>query len=97
DGRIDVHLSKVGGAGGSSASLRVEVRDTGCGVPSDALPRLFEPFFQVASNAHAGQGSGLGLAIVKAVVDAHGGDVKVSSVEGQGTTFAVTLAGQAPP
>ncbi len=86
-GRVSVTLKR----GEEPHRLLVEIKDDGCGVPEEALPRLFEPFFQVPTNAHAGQGSGLGLAIVKAVVDAHGGDVKVSSVEGQGTTFAVGL------
>jgi two-component system sensor histidine kinase SenX3 len=61
------------------------------------VPRLFEPFFQVPRQSHVGQGSGLGLAIVKAVVDAHGGDVHVRSVEGQGTTFSLALPTEGPP
>jgi signal transduction histidine kinase len=77
--------------------LRVDVEDTGCGVPADAVPRLFEPFFQVPRQSHVGQGSGLGLAIVKAVVDAHGGDVHVRSVEGRGTTFSLALPTDGPP
>jgi signal transduction histidine kinase len=85
-GRIDVRLAAAG-----VSLLRVEVRDDGCGVPAEALPRLFEPFFQVPTNAHAGQGSGLGLAIVKAVVDAHHGEVEVRSAEGEGTVFSVSL------
>lgn len=76
---------------GDAGVVRVEVQDSGVGVPADALPRLFEPFFQVPTNTHAGQGSGLGLAIVKAVVDSHGGQVRVASVEQQGTTFSVEL------
>lgn len=76
---------------GQDGRVRVEVQDSGVGVPADALPRLFEPFFQVPTNAHAGQGSGLGLAIVKAVVDSHGGTVKVASEEQKGTTFSVEL------
>lgn len=73
-------------------SLVIEVADTGHGVPPDALERLFEPFFQVPSNTHAGQGSGLGLAIVSAVVEAHGGHIDVESEEGKGTTFRVELS-----
>lgn len=88
-GRIDVLLARRDG----QRPLLLEVKDTGCGVPAHALPRLFEPFFQVPTNAHAGQGSGLGLAIVKAVVDAHDGEVAVQSAEGEGTTFAIRLAG----
>lgn len=91
-GRITVHLARQEGP----RPLRIDVADTGCGVPGDALPRLFEPFFQVPTNAHAGQGSGLGLAIVKAVVAAHDGEVSVHSAEGQGTTFTVSLVGSAP-
>jgi signal transduction histidine kinase len=92
-GRVDVRLALAA----DGARLALTVADTGCGVPADALPRLFEPFFQVPTNAHAGQGSGLGLAIVKAVVDAHGGEVRVESREAPhespGTTFTVLLPG----
>ncbi|MBI1945437.1 MAG: hypothetical protein HYS27_07060 [Deltaproteobacteria bacterium] len=77
--------------GGDGKVVHVDVEDSGVGVPPDALPRLFEPFFQVPTNTHAGQGSGLGLAIVKAVVDAHGGCVTVKSEEQRGTTFSVEL------
>lgn len=92
-GRVDVRLALAPDGG----RLAITVSDTGMGVPAEALPRLFEPFFQVPTNAHAGQGSGLGLAIVKAVVDAHGGEVRVDSRHdgangaGTGTTFTVLL------
>jgi signal transduction histidine kinase len=85
-GTIVVRLLRVG-----AQELQIVVEDSGCGVPGDALPRLFEPFFQVPRQSHVGQGSGLGLAIVKAVVDAHGGRVDVASVEGRGTTFTLSL------
>jgi signal transduction histidine kinase len=91
-GRVVVRL-KSGGPG----KLAVDVEDTGCGVPAEALPRLFEPFFQVPRQAHVGQGSGLGLAIVKAVIEAHDGAITVDSVEGQGTTFRVVLAARPRP
>jgi signal transduction histidine kinase len=74
-----------------AGALQLVVEDSGCGVPADAIARLFEPFFQVPRQSHVGQGSGLGLAIVKAVVDAHRGRIDVDSVEGRGTTFTVTL------
>jgi signal transduction histidine kinase len=83
--------------GADDGRLTIDVEDTGCGVPADAVVRLFEPFFQVPRQSHVGQGSGLGLAIVKAVVDAHGGDVQVRSVEGQGTTFTLALPTEGPP
>jgi signal transduction histidine kinase len=71
--------------------LRIDITDDGVGVPAEALPRLFEPFFQVPSQSHAGEGSGLGLAIVKAVVEAHRGDIRVSSEVGKGTTFSLVF------
>lgn len=88
-GKIVLRLSRE-----AEGTLRVDVEDTGCGVPADALARLFEPFFQVPRQSHVGQGSGLGLAIVKAVIESHGGSVDVSSVEGRGTTFSVLLPGE---
>lgn len=92
-GQVRIRLAPEPGAG---PRLRIEVRDTGCGVPADALPRLFEPFFQVPRQTHVGQGSGLGLAIAKAVIDAHGGEIFVYSAEGEGTTFVILLDGEAP-
>ena len=74
--------------------LRMDIMDSGCGVPADALSRLFEPFFQVPLQTHVGQGSGLGLAIAKAVVDAHDGRIEVQSEEGKGTTFIIRLPGK---
>lgn len=85
-GTITLRLAKK-----DAAHLQIDVVDSGVGVPADAVPRLFEPFFQVPRQSHVGQGSGLGLAIVKAVVEAHGGTVDVTSVEGQGTTFHIVL------
>ena len=68
------------------------VRDSGIGIPKEALPQLFKEFFR-ARNARAVEerGTGLGLAIVKGLVDRYAGAVEVSSVEGQGTTFTVRL------
>jgi len=64
----------------------VEVRDTGPGMSPDDLERIFSPFFTTKP-----QGTGLGLAIVRKVVDAHEGQIKASSVPGDGATFQVTL------
>jgi signal transduction histidine kinase len=71
------------------AVLRVCVYDTGPGIPSDQLPRLFDRFWQ-ASRADA-RGLGLGLFIVKAIVEAHGGTVTVESAENKGSVFCLTL------
>jgi len=64
----------------------VDVRDTGPGMSPDDLERIFSPFFTTKP-----QGTGLGLAIVRKVVDAHEGQIKASSVPGEGATFQVTL------
>ena len=68
------------------------VRDTGQGIPADALPRLFDPFFRVQhqERSHA-KGLGLGLAIVKELVDLHGGTISVQSRLHEGTQFSLTL------
>lgn len=86
-GRVTVRLLLEEGE-----RLRIEVEDTGLGIPKDAQDRIFEPFFQVLSQAHAGKGSGLGLAIAKAVIDAHGGEIYVESEEGEGTRFVIFLS-----
>lgn len=72
--------------------MTVQVSDTGMGIPSDELERLFERFFR-SSNAteQAIQGTGLGLSITKAIVEAHGGQIEVESTEGEGTVFTVVL------
>ncbi len=72
------------------AGIVIAVADTGIGVPADELPRLFERFFR-ASTATGIIGTGYGLNIVKQFVDLHGGMIEVTSVEGEGSTFTVTL------
>lgn len=72
--------------------VEVAVIDTGGGIAAEHLPHLFERFYRVdkaRSRAHGG--SGLGLSIVKALVEAHGGSVRVESVVGRGSTFTVKL------
>jgi signal transduction histidine kinase len=66
------------------------VSDTGRGIPSKYLPKIFEQFFRVPDQGKE-TGAGLGLAIVKEIVEAHGGTVGVESTEGKGTTFTFTL------
>ncbi len=66
------------------------VSDTGKGIPSQYLPRIFEQFFRVPDQGSQ-SGAGLGLAIVKEVVEAHGGTVSADSIEGKGSTFSFTL------
>lgn len=69
--------------------LRFSVRDTGPGIPAEALPHLFEPFWQVEGTGKTG--TGLGLTISRGLVLAHGGTLEVESEQGQGSTFSFTL------
>lgn len=75
-----------------SSTVVLRVRDTGMGIPKEALGRLFERFYRVdkARSRHSG-GTGLGLAIVKHLVESHDGKIYVKSVEGAGSTFTVEL------
>lgn len=71
-----------------SLSVRFEVRDTGIGIPADAVERLFEAFSQVdASTRRERRGTGLGLAIVRQLVERLGGEVEVESRLGEGSVF----------
>jgi signal transduction histidine kinase len=69
-----------------SSAIRIEVSDTGVGIPAEALPRVFDRFFRVdSSRSQASGGTGLGLAIVQSIVELHGGNAEITSQPGQGT------------
>jgi two-component system sensor histidine kinase VicK len=72
--------------------IRISVSDNGMGIPEEDLPRLFERFYRVekARSSDAG-GTGLGLAIAKEILDAHGGEITVNSISGEGTTVEILL------
>ena len=72
--------------------VRIRVSDTGIGIPSEHLPRIFERFYRVdkARSRELG-GTGLGLSIVKHIVQLHGGRIEVTSQPGRGSTFTVLL------
>ncbi len=71
---------------------RIEVADTGIGIPEESLPRIFEEFYRVGSGAARDiPGSGLGLAICRRIVEELGGSIEVASTLGSGSTFTVRL------
>lgn len=79
-----------------AGTQHIEVEDTGTGIPSEALPRIFDRFYRVdlARSSRSG-GSGLGLAIVKSIAVMHGGGVEIRSELGAGTTVALLVPGKA--
>jgi heavy metal sensor kinase len=73
-------------------AARVDVDDTGIGMPADVVARLFEPFFRAdPARPSTVEGAGLGLSLVKWIVDAHGGRISVASSPGFGSSFTVWL------
>jgi signal transduction histidine kinase len=86
DGSVSVRLAAADG------SLRLEVADTGCGIPPDRFSAIFEPFthLEPLGKKHV-PGVGLGLALVRALVDTLGGSIEVRSKVDVGSTFTVTL------
>jgi len=85
-GRVAVDAAQLGD------KVMIKVRDWGCGIAPEHLPRLFERFYRVDKARSRKQGgTGLGLAIVKHIVQNHGGEVVVHSVPGEGSTFTLIL------
>jgi two-component system, NtrC family, sensor kinase len=70
----------------ATGRVEIDVEDNGIGIPADVLPQLFDPFFSTKED-----GSGLGLALTQQIVRDHGGDLRVDSVVGRGTTFTVSV------
>lgn len=72
--------------------IELAVSDTGCGIPATELPYVFNRFHRVAgTTGRTYEGTGIGLALVQELVRLHGGTIKVESVEGQGSTFIVSI------
>lgn len=70
-------------------NIYIKISDTGCGIPKDVLPKIFEPFFSTK------KGTGLGLSVSYNIIKHHGGDIKVESKVGYGTAFIVQLPKEA--
>ena len=81
-GKLNVRISP----GEYASFVRIEVSDTGAGIPQESLEKIFEPYFSTKET-----GTGLGLAIVQKVVEMHHGTIEADSVEGEGTKFTVRL------
>jgi PAS domain S-box-containing protein len=90
-GRVDL-IARCLAPQGERVDLRIEVRDTGSGMPAEFLPRLFDRFTQVESSSYSGRrGTGLGMAITKQLIDLMGGRIDVESRLGEGSKFTIQL------
>jgi len=79
-------------ASAEPSTVRIEVSDTGVGIPSEALPKVFDRFFRLdSSRSQASGGTGLGLAIVQSIMLLHGGKVEIASQPGRGTRVALLV------
>ncbi len=68
--------------------LKISISDTGCGIPTEYLPRVKEKFYKINNSF---RGSGIGLAVVDEIVKLHGGNLSIDSILGEGTTVTITL------
>jgi signal transduction histidine kinase len=85
-GQVILRMRRTAARNGQSAGVELAVEDTGVGIPPEALPRIFDKFYQAdASATRQHGGTGLGLAIVKRILDAHGAAIAVDSRAGRGT------------
>jgi signal transduction histidine kinase len=81
-------LSGGRGSEGSTYKVEISISDNGPGIPTSVLDKIFQPFF---TTKPTGQGTGLGLSLSYDIVKAHGGELKVETKEGEGTTFIIQL------
>ncbi|MCX5656644.1 MAG: heavy metal sensor histidine kinase [Candidatus Omnitrophica bacterium] len=84
NGKVTLSLEK------ENNLARIQISDTGIGIPEDELPHIFDRFYRV-DKSRSSYGSGLGLSIAKSIVETHRGSIDVESRSGQGTTFTISL------
>jgi signal transduction histidine kinase len=87
-GRVEQNEIRVVARQSAPGRVTLEVRDTGCGIPSENLERIFEPFF---TTKPVGVGTGLGLPVCRNIIEALSGEFTVESQPGRGSTFRITL------
>jgi signal transduction histidine kinase len=87
-------LRVTGRSDAGSQRVRLEIADTGPGIPPDVQAKIFEAFF---TTKPAGEGTGLGLSLCRGIVADHGGTITVDSAAGRGTTFVIELPVLTPP
>jgi signal transduction histidine kinase len=80
--RIVVSTSKMG------SNIKIGVKDNGTGIPLEILDRIYNPFF---TTKPTGEGTGLGLSLSYDIIKAHGGDIQVETINGEGTAFVILL------
>ena len=72
--------------------VRIEIADTGSGISQADQDKIFDRFYRVENSVHTEQGTGLGLSIVRGIIEKHGGEIRMASELGVGTTFWFDLA-----
>jgi signal transduction histidine kinase len=85
---VRVGCEAVPGSAGRSECIRVRIEDSGCGIPADAVPHIFEPFY---TTKEGGRGTGLGLSIAARIVEAHHGMIHAEPRAGGGAVFTVRI------
>ena len=89
-GTLSVSATLLRGEAGPQ--VQIDVADTGCGIPSERLPHIFEPFYTTRDGTTpSGRGTGLGLSLCRQIVERHGGQIRADSTPGRGTVFHVLL------
>ncbi|MDZ4793514.1 MAG: ATP-binding protein [Bacteroidota bacterium] len=85
---VTVSTKRLSSPSGNGDRIEIKVSDNGNGIPQKVLDKIFQPFF---TTKPTGQGTGLGLSLSYDIVKAHGGELKVETKEGEGTSFIITL------